>query len=290
MVFRRFAFESDKNAGPAVRRHVAGAVPFVCHHETMNYIQRITFAAITAIVPPFSIAAEADDERRKPAHWSYRGTQGVAHWSKLDRDYEACGTGHRQSPIDIRQATPAPLPTLEFGYASVSPAIVNDGHTIQVKVPAGQFLKVGDKRYELLQFHFHTPSEERVKGKASAMVAHLVHRDVEGHLGVVAVLLEPGSRGSAFDTVLENLPRKAGQTLTVADLSLDLQSLLPKDRAYYDFEGSLTTPPCSEGVHWMVLREPVKVKPQSIQAFRSLYAFNARNVQPLQGREVKVSQ
>jgi len=255
----------------------------------MHHIHRFALAAVAAALTLTSVTAGAAD-KQKPVHWDYRGDHGMAHWAKLDNAFEACGMGHRQSPIDIRQATPAPLPALEFGYATVSPAIVNNGHTIQVTVPAGQFLTVGDKRYELLQFHFHTPSEERVKGKASAMVAHLVHRDAEGHLGVVAVLLEPGSRGSAFDTVLENLPRKAGQTLTVADLSLDLQSLLPKDRAYYDFEGSLTTPPCSEGVHWMVLREPVKVKPQSIHAFRSLYAFNARNVQPLWGREVKVSQ
>jgi len=258
----------------------------------MHHIQRFTLAALTAVLTLASATAGAEEkqEKQKAAHWDYRGAQGMAHWAKLDRDFEVCGTGHRQSPIDIRQATPAPLPALEFGYGAVAPAIVNNGHTIQVTVPAGQFLTVGGKRYQLLQFHFHTPSEERIKGKASAMVAHLVHRDEEGHLGVVAVLLEPGSRGSAFDTVLENLPRKAGQTLTVADLNLDLQSLLPKDRRYYDFEGSLTTPPCSEGVHWMVLREPVKVQPKSIQAFRSLYAQNARSVQPLWGREVKASQ
>jgi len=257
----------------------------------MHHIQRFALAALTAVltVAAASVVAAAE-EKHKPAHWNYHGAQGMAHWAKLDHDFEVCGTGHRQSPIDIRHATPAPLPALEFGYTAVSPAIVNNGHTIQVTVPAGQFLTVGGKRYQLLQFHFHAPSEERVKGKASAMVAHLVHRDEEGHLGVVAVLLEPGSRGSAFDTVLEHLPRKAGQTLTVADLNLDLQALLPKDRRYYDFEGSLTTPPCSEGVHWMVMREPVKVQQKSIQAFRSLYANNARGLQPLWGREVKVSQ
>ena len=255
----------------------------------MHTIKRFSFATVSALLVLASTTAGAADTP-KPAHWDYRGAHGMAHWAKLDHGFEVCGSGRRQSPIDIRQATPAPLPALEFAYTAVAPAIVNNGHTIQVNVPAGQFLTVGGKRLELLQFHFHTPSEERVKGKASAMVAHLVHRDEDGHLAVVAVLLESGRGGSPFDTVLGHLPRKAGQTLTVADLSLDLQALLPKDRRYYDFEGSLTTPPCSEGVHWMVLREPVAVQLKSIQAFRALYANNARTVQPLGGREVRVSQ
>lgn len=255
----------------------------------MFVLHRLHVAAAAALLALTSLSAGAAETPR-PAHWEYRGARGVAHWAQLDHGFETCGIGHRQSPIDIQHATPAPLPALEFGYTTVSPAIVNNGHTIQVNVPAGQFLTLAGKRLELLQFHFHTPSEERMKGKESAMVAHFVHRDEKGHLGVVAVLLEPGSQGSAFDTVLDHLPRRAGETLTVADLKLDLQALLPKDHGYYDFEGSLTTPPCSEGVHWMVMRQPVKVTSQHIQAFRALYAHNARPVQPLNGREVKVSQ
>jgi carbonic anhydrase len=253
----------------------------------MSVVVRSILAAAAAFVVCSSPAWAADAP--KPAHWDYRGSHGVAHWAQLDAGFEACSSGHRQSPIDIRHATAADLPALEFGYQPTSPAITNNGHTVQVNVPAGQFLTVGGQRLELLQFHFHTPSEERLNGKASAMVAHLVHRDTEGHLAVVAVLLEPGRKGSAFDTVLEHLPRHAGETLTVADFQLDLQALLPKDLGYYDFEGSLTTPPCSEGVHWMVLREAVKVQPRHIQAFRQLYAHNARPAQALWGRDVKVS-
>ena len=185
---------------------------------------------------------------------------------------------------------PAPLPPLQFSYGRVAPSIVNNGHTVQVNVPPGQGLEIDGRRYELLQFHFHTPSEERVRGRASAMVAHFVHRDAEGRLAVVAVLIQPGRANAGFEAVLSHLPRQAGETLTVDKWELELPALLPADRGYYDFEGSLTTPPCSEGVHWMVLKQPVTVSPQAIARFRGLYEANARPVQPLNGRVVRVSQ
>lgn len=224
-----------------------------------------------------------------PPHWEYRGPHGAAHWGELDAAYGSCATGHAQSPIDIRGAQPAALPALNFSYGPVAPSIVNNGHTVQVNLPKGQFLEVGGQRLELLQFHFHTPSEERIAGKSSAMVAHLVHRDAEGRLGVVAVLLQPGKPNPALDPVLAHLPQRAGETITVEGLEIDLAKLLPAERRYYDFEGSLTTPPCSEGVHWMVLTQPVTVSPQAIRAFRNLYPANARPVQPLNGRKVRVA-
>ncbi|WKB51704.1 carbonic anhydrase [Eleftheria terrae] len=237
-----------------------------------------------------SLSAAVAEPAKSPPHWGYAGSHGTAHWARLDAGFATCASGQRQSPIDIRDATPAALPELGFSYGKVAPAIFNNGHTVQVNVPGGQTLQVGERRYELLQFHFHTPSEEKVAGKSSAMVAHFVHRDAEGRLGVVAVLLQPGAAGSAFDEVLAHLPQRAGETLSVADLALDLNALLPAQRGYYDFEGSLTTPPCSEGVHWMVLREPMRVQPEHLKAFRRLYPANARPVQPLHGREVRVSQ
>lgn len=224
------------------------------------------------------------------AHWDYRGPHGAAHWGHMEAAYEACAKGQTQSPIDIRNAQRAQLPALEFAYGRVAPSIVNNGHTIQVNVPKGQFLTLAGHRYELLQFHFHTPSEEKVKGKPSAMVAHFVHRDDEGKLAVVAALIQPGKVATGFDAVLSHLPRQAGETLTVDRLELDLAGLLPVERRYWDFEGSLTTPPCSEGVHWMVLTQPVKVSAEGIRRFRQLYPANARPVQPLHGRVVRVSE
>lgn len=223
-------------------------------------------------------------------HWEYRGQHGAAHWAKLDPKFEACAKGRSQSPIDIRNARTADLPALEFSYGRVPPSIVNNGHTVQVNVPPGQTLRIGDHSYELVQFHFHTPSEEHVEGKASAMVAHFVHRDAEGKLAVVAALIEPGkSSHSGFETVLSHLPARPGETITVEGLELDLAALLPQQRRYYDYDGSLTTPPCSEQVHWMVLAQPVQVSREAIRRFRQLYSANARPVQPLNGRVVRVS-
>ena len=238
--------------------------------------------AACALGATASCAAEA-------GHWSYGGAHGAAHWAALSPANEACAAGLHQSPIDIRNARVEALPALQFAYGKVSPSIVNNGHTIQVNVPEGQFLQVGDHRYQLLQFHFHTPSEERVQGKASAMVGHLVHRDDQGRLAVVAVLLQPGKPNAAFEAVLSHLPAHAGETLTVEGLQIDLAALLPASQRYYDFEGSLTTPPCSEGVHWMVLTDPVTLSAKAVQSFRRIYAANARPVQPLHDRVVRVS-
>lgn len=240
--------------------------------------------ALTALCATASIAASG------APHWEYRGPHGSAHWGAMDSAYESCARGQAQSPIDIRNAQRAQLAPLEFSYGQAAPSIVNNGHTIQVNVPKGQTLRVGDRAYELVQFHFHTPSEERVNGKPSAMVAHFVHRDAEGKLAVVAALIQPGKGRTGFDAVLAHLPQRVGETLTVDGLKLDLAGMLPARRQYWEFEGSLTTPPCSEGVRWLVLTQPVTVSPDAIRNLRRLYPANARPVQPLNGRVVRVSE
>ncbi|MEY4752363.1 MAG: hypothetical protein RJA44_38 [Pseudomonadota bacterium] len=235
------------------------------------------------------LAAQADGHG---PHWSYADPHhhsDPAHWAELDPAFESCAKGTHQSPVNIGAAQKAELPALEFSYGTAKPSIVNNGHTIQVNVPAGQKLKVGEQSYELLQFHFHAPSEEAFRGKRMPMVAHFVHRNTAGQLGVVAVLFDRGALNAAFNPVFEHIPAKAGETLTVEDLSLDLAALLPSDKHYYSFEGSLTTPPCSEGVNWMVLKNPVKLSAAQIQAFRKLYSSNARPVQPLNDRVIKES-
>jgi len=222
-------------------------------------------------------------------HWVYKGAHGdAAHWGELDPAFEACAKGQSQSPIDIRKTVKADLPALTFAYGNAAPTLVNNGHTIQVNLPAGNQLKIGEQSYELLQFHFHTPSEETVAGKHAAMVAHFVHRNAAGELGVVGVLLEQGQKNAAFDGIFQHLPRP-GEKVTVDELTLELAALLPEDKHYYAYEGSLTTPPCSQGVHWMVMKTPVKLGAEQIKAFRRLFSANARPIQPLNGRVVKES-
>lgn len=223
-------------------------------------------------------------------HWAYAGHHaGPAAWAHLAPEFETCALGHAQSPINITRTHKAELPALAFDYPPAAPTLFNNGHTVQVNLPPGRHLQVGEQRYELLQFHFHTPSEEQIHGRRAAMVAHFVHRDDAGHLGVVAVLMQVGRHPHAgYGPLFQHLPRPAEQ-VTVEGLTLDVAALLPRRLAYYDFEGSLTTPPCSEGVHWMVLKDPVQLDAGQVAAFRRLFPANARPVQPLNGREVKES-
>lgn len=238
-----------------------------------------------ATVSIASLAAQADGHG---PHWGYGGHGGPAHWAELDPAFETCAKGSTQSPVNISKTEKTELPALDFQYSATAPTIVNNGHTVQVNLPAGNTLKIGDQSYELLQFHFHTPSEEQVNGKRTAMVAHFVHKNAEGALGVVGVLLQAGKPNPAFEPVFAHLPRP-GESVTVADLKLDLADMLPASKGYYSFMGSLTTPPCSEGVNWMVLKTPVSLSQKQIDTFRKLFSFNARPVQPLHERVIKES-
>jgi len=243
-------------------------------------------SAVAALV--LSIVA-APMSRAEEAHWGYGKEHGPSQWSELKPEFETCRVGKRQSPIDISSAEKAELPAIDFNYQANSPRILNNGHTIQVNVPPGSAITVADHSYALQQFHFHTPSEEAIRGKHHALVAHFVHKDAEGKLAVVAVLFDVGKSNAALAPVLAKMPPKEGPELTVEGTSLDPARLLPSKRGYYEFEGSLTTPPCSEGVRWFVLKQPVTLSQQQLDAFRKLYPRNARPTQPLNGRVVRES-
>jgi carbonic anhydrase len=256
-------------------------------------ILALALAGTATLLPTIVRGAETAHAGKHPAHWAYVGPTGPAKWGGLDEKFSSCSVGHAQSPINIRSADAQPsatLPAINFDYKPTPLKIIDNGHTVQVNVTPGSTITVGDTRYELLQFHFHKPSEERVDGKAYALVAHLVHRNEAGNLAVVAVLMDKGPKHPLIQAVFDNLPRVKQQETGVAGISIDLTALLPENRAYYSFAGSLTTPPCSEGVSWFVLKTPVKVSPEQIARFGRVYAANARPVQPLNGRVVQVSQ
>lgn len=257
----------------------------------MNHSQRLVLsavAALAALLPAVSQSAEP----AHGAHWSYSGPAGPAKWAGVDEKFATCAIGHTQSPIDIRTADvqAAALPAIKFDYQPSPLEIIDNGHTVQVNIAPGSAITVGDKRYELLQFHFHKPSEERVNGKAYALVAHFVHKSEAGELAVVAVLMEKGEKRPLIQAVFDNLPRVKQTPQRVPGISIDLNALLPENRSYYSFTGSLTTPPCSEGVSWFVMKTPVPVSAEQITRFGKAYAMNARPVQPLNGRLVQVSQ
>ncbi|MCE9657656.1 MAG: carbonic anhydrase family protein [Burkholderiales bacterium] len=222
-------------------------------------------------------------------HWSYEGHAGPAAWASISPEFSACKLGGLQSPIDIRAAKVADLPAITFDYKPSPLTIIDNGHTIQVNYAPGSSIAVGGARYELVQFHFHRPSEERINGKAHAMVVHLVHRDAAGKLAVVAVLLDKGGSSELIDTLWKNIPKEKEREAAAAGVSVDASALLPKDHRYYTFQGSLTTPPCSEGVTWFVLRSPLKIADAQTAAFGRIYAHNARPVQPLHGRLIQTT-
>lgn len=237
-------------------------------------------------------AGKSQDKHAKAAghgHWSYQGETGPQHWHELNPEFKQCGIGERQSPIDIREGIPVELDPIQFDYKLSAFRVIDNGHTVQVNVESGNRIVVNGRRYELVQFHFHRPSEERLNGRQFEMVAHLVHKDLEGKLAVVAVLIEEGKGHPIVQQVWNNLPLE--KRVEQAGLQgLDLLQLLPEDRRYVTYMGSLTTPPCTEGVLWMVLKKPVSVSAQQISIFSRLYPMNARPVQPQRDRLIKDGQ
>jgi carbonic anhydrase len=224
-------------------------------------------------------------------HWGYTGPMGPAQWSKLSKEFATCAVGKTQSPIDIpdAKATRGDLPPILFDYKPSPLRIIDNGHTIQVNYAAGSSIAVAGRRSELVQFHFHKPSEEKIDGKSHDMVVHLVHKDKDGNLAVVAVLLDRGAENPLVKTLWGNLPRSKEEEVAVSGVEIDASRLLPQDRGYYTFMGSLTTPPCSENVTWFVLKAPMNISNEEIARFAQLYPTNARPPQPLNGREIQAS-
>jgi carbonic anhydrase len=214
-------------------------------------------------------------------HWGYAGAGGPASWGG------ACNTGQRQSPIDIKGGLPVDLDPVQFAYQGSRFGVVDNGHTVQVNMAAGNHIILGGRRFDLQQFHFHRPSEERIDGRQFEMSVHLVHKDEQGRLAVVTVLLDkgPSQVQPVVQKVWNNLPLERGEE-AVARAPLDLNELLPADRKYYTYMGSLTTPPCSEGVQWVVLRQPVTVTAEQIELFARIYPMNSRPLQSAAGRRI----
>jgi carbonic anhydrase len=224
--------------------------------------------ALCPLCAPRSLAA--------PAHWSYEGVDGPAKWGDLDAANRACSVGTQQSPINIGDNTiKAQLAPLKMTWAKSADTIVNNGHTIQLNFAEGSTLKLGDVSYKLLQVHFHRPSEHLIGGKNFPMEAHFVHRADSGALAVVGVLLTEGKPNATFAKIIATMPAKEGPAVK-ADSSINPNGLLPEKLSYYRYPGSLTTPPCSEVVEWLLLTTPMQVAASDVAGFAKLYPMNAR--------------
>jgi carbonic anhydrase len=240
----------------------------------------LVLLAVGLFAPSLAWAAES------PPEWEYGGAANPTHWGELSDDFALCETGHSQSPINLVGDHQGEVESLIFHYQPTPLKVVNNGRTILVPYEPGSSLQMGDERYELLQFHFHTPSEHTINGDAAAMELHLVHRNAAGQLAVLGVMLQPGESQAVIEQLWQHLPAGKG-TSEDHDIWINAADLLPKNHAYFSYSGSLTTPPCSEGVSWNVLKNPTPVSLAQIASFEQFYQVNARPLQAIEHREVE---
>jgi carbonic anhydrase len=216
--------------------------------------------------------------------WSYEGADGPENWADLKPENAICRAGNRQTPIDLTELTEAELAPVVIDYQSAAITVVNNGRTIQANVPPGSVLRMGRRTFQLLQFHFHAPSEHTLAGQRFDMEMHLVHKDEWGNLGVLGALIKQGDRNPSLQEIWDSIPKDGGSERKGPNFNS--ASLLPIDLGYFRYSGSLTTPPCSEGVSWYVLRTPITASEEQIRTFAKIFPKNARPIQKSNDRAV----
>jgi carbonic anhydrase len=252
-------------------------------------------AALAAMGLTLAMGAQlhAQAAAQTGADWEYIGKHGELAWGKLDPAYKACSQGHQQSPIDIRGAKlDKTLQPIEFHYKAGPVTLVNTGHTVQVVPEPGSYIVAGGVRYDLVQFHFHHPGEEAVKGKITDMNVHLVHKSADGKLAVVAIRLTEditSPPNAVLAQIFPTMPAKAGDTAKVTEM-VNPGGLLPADRGYWTYTGSLTAPPCTEGVRWFVFEQEMTLSRTQLKEFVALYKLNARGLQDPHGRKISANE
>jgi len=217
-------------------------------------------------------------------HWSYEGPAGPAHWGDLEEKFAACKSGMSQSPIDLKDTTAAALENLKPDYKESPLKLLNNGHTIQVNYADGSTLTVDGKTFQLAQFHFHGPSEHLIGGKPAPIEVHLVHKNDKGELAVIGVMFKEGKENKLLASIIRNMPREKNKEKAVAGANINAAELLPASPAYFHYSGSLTTPPCSEGVNWSVMKTPIEASKDQIAKLSKIMGMNARPVQPINKR------
>ncbi len=231
-------------------------------------------------------AVEQSDHASAQAHWGYNGGKAAPYWGTLDGAYGLCASGKEQSPVNVAKFLQEDVPDIMLSYNPSSLAVVNNGHTIQVNYDAGSSFQAGGVTYNLLQLHFHTPSEHYLDGAPYPMEMHFVHKADDGTLAVVGVMMKIGEHNPVIEGVWQNAPIQAGGSKSIEGVKINAADLMPASMAYYKYDGSLTTPPCTEGVRWHVMKEPIEISEMQLKAFQALFPVNARPVQPLNDRVI----
>ncbi len=241
---------------------------------------------------------QVDSEHGEAVQWGYVGEVGPERWAELSEEFALCGSGTRQSPIDLAGAAPMPAGTaagwsIDVSIGQVADTghghvvdVLDNGHTIQATYDEGSTVTAGGVQYHFLQFHFHAPSEHTIDGRHFPMDVHLVHQSDAGDLLVLGAFIEEGESNPAFQTLIDGLPSAPGEERRLENVEIGVDAFIPSTDEYYRYEGSLTTPPCSEGVRWVVFTEPLQASAEQIAALDAAMPENNRPVQPLGSREV----
>lgn len=218
--------------------------------------------------------------------WDYKGKSSPENWGKISQEFSTCATGKMQSPINISNSTKSTNhKKITFSYKTTPKIEINDGRTIEVQYNKGAYVDIDGHKYDLIQFHFHSPAEHLFQGKQYPFEMHLVHQDKDGHLLVIGIWFKEGKENKILDPVWKVMPQKAGQEVKVSNI--DLEKLMSKNMGFFYYNGSLTTPPCTEEVSWFILKEPLEVSKEQIKKFQeSIKEPNNRPIQPLNGRKV----
>jgi len=244
-------------------------------------MHRRVFTASLLACPVCRVLAQAVKGSPTP-EWNY-DSAGPTKWGGLERAFSICATGDQESPVDLRDGIPARAAPVRLDWKGGKFTVENNGHTIEANVPSGSSVMLGSDRFNLTQFHFHLPSEHAVSGKRSAMEVHFVHVHQDGRIAVLGTLLEPGGRNESLSAVMKVAPAKAGGEVPTESV-VDPRQLAPGSLDSWRYEGSLTTPPCSQIVSWVVFARTVRVAQSDIDAFRKIFPMNARPLQPLNRR------
>ncbi len=228
---------------------------------------------------------KAPKVEKKEKHWSYKGAHGPSHWGDINPEFGMCKTGQSQSPVNLVWTKPVPNGTLLLSYKPTHYSIIDNGHTIQVDFPAGLSSNIRGDRYELLQLHFHATSEHTISGKSFPAEIHFVHKNDKGQLAVIGVMVKEGEKNKFVDQLWGKIPSKKGQKLLDQMNPFNPADLMPKTKTYYNYTGSLTTPPCSEGVNWNVLNTPITMSQIQLAFFNTYYTKTNRPIQKLNARK-----
>lgn len=240
-------------------------------------------AAVAQLTP--SRAQTSATEQAKPAprvEFGYAGPSGPDHWAELSKNYAICATGQQESPIDLHGPITADLGAIDFAWQKLALRATNNGHTVQFDASPGSSMALGGNRYALAQFHIHHPSEHLLDGRRFPLEIHFVHTLADGRIGVVGVFVAEGKANPVLQTALDTIPKDVDTTSTGG--VIDPRALLPVKRGFYRYEGSLTTPPCTEKVDWIVMATPIEASAAQIDQFQAIFPFNARPLQAINRR------